>query len=154
MASARKARPEGALISLVAVQLLLGRRGTPGRPWDRGPKIGRLCSGMPVRGEERAPALPPAALPWQPTREYDSPARGGETAGEDLQDFRNVANRSTVAHRAESTSDAAPEPGSGAVGTATGLPAPPRSRLDPRVALNVRQSSNRTSPSCPPVSSP
>ena len=81
MASARKARPEGALISLVAVQLLLGRRGTPGQPWDRGPKIGRLCSGMPVRGEERAPALPPAALPWQPTREYDSPARWRRNRG-------------------------------------------------------------------------
>ena len=62
----------------------------------------------------------------------------GETAGEDLQDFRNAANRCTVAHRTESTSNAAPTTGSEAAGMAKGLPVPPRSRLDPK-------SSNRTS---------
>ena len=57
---------------------------------------------------------------------------GGEASGEDLQDLQNAADSCTVAHRTESTSSAAPEPGSEAAGMATGLPAPPPSHLDPK----------------------
>ena len=69
---------------------------------------------------------------------------GGEAAGKDLQDLRNAAISCTVAHRIESTSDAAPEPGTEAAGMATGLPAPPLPHLDPKMAMTVRSSSNRT----------
>ena len=54
----------------------------------------------------------------------------GKAAGEDLQDLWAAANSRPMAHRTESTRNAAPEPGSPeAAGIAAGLPAPPRSHL-------------------------
>ena len=60
-----------------------------------------------------------------------------------------AASSRLIARRTKSMSKAAPEPGSEDAGRAAGLPAPPRSHLDSKMAITFRPSSNRTSPAAP-----
>ena len=117
---------------------------------SNGTKIGRRCAGIPAAQRRRASACTSAghvAIAGGPGGSRSRPAVAKLRASVTSTSGGTVSRRE-IARRTESASRLAPEPGSEAAGRATGLPAPPRSHLEPKTAITVRLSSNRTSPSC------
>ena len=98
---------------------------------------------------------PRAATGWERTRTERPRSCAAPTVRRAMERLLAAAPQRAGGRRPppRRTSNAAPEPGSETAGRATGLPAPPRSHLDPKMAMAVRPSSNRTSPGCPSLRS-